>query len=51
MEKKRTIQTNNSSAKSGQLLQVFSELTNRLAMASQMGFQYQGGRDVYQAIG
>lgn len=51
MEKKRTIQTNNSSAKSGQLLQVFSELTNRLAMASQMGFQYQGGRDVYQALG
>lgn len=52
MERSRTKQVNgNGSASRGQLLQVFSELTNRLALASQMGFQYRGARDLYQALG
>lgn len=33
------------------LLQLYSELTNRMALAASMGFQYQGARDVYQALG
>ena len=33
------------------VIQLYSELTNRLSMASQMGFQYRGDRDVYQALG
>ena len=41
----------NGQMQSGQLLQVFSELTNRIALATQMGFQYRGDRDVYQALG
>jgi len=33
------------------VLGLYSELTNRVALASQMGFQYRGARDVYQALG
>jgi uncharacterized protein len=33
------------------ILSLYSELTTRVAMASEMGFQYRGDRDVYQALG
>jgi len=33
------------------MLQVFGELNNRMMLASQMGMQYSGNRDVYQALG
>jgi uncharacterized protein len=51
MERTRTVRSSNGEAKKGQLLHVFSELTNRLALSAQMGFQYRGDRDLYQALG
>ena len=49
----KNIETNNGNASTSSkpLLKVFSDLTHRLALASQMGFQYRGDRDVYQALG
>jgi uncharacterized protein len=50
MERIRTKPTNGK-PKRGELLKVFSELTNRMGLASQLGYQYSGDRDVYEALG
>jgi len=56
MERIRTKLTNGKGkiqdlSKKAPLFSMYSELTNRIALASQMGFQYSGDRDVYQALG